>query len=96
MLSHTGRNGELTQVRWNNDDRSTMSHLSAHEVEEWYVYSISIWRCVVGVVADIACRVGMMLYVYGTSILRLLIRSIGFSYPRVLLSVSFHTIFSPL
>ena len=72
-----------------------MSHLSAHEVEEWYVYSISIWRCVVGVVADITYRVGMMLYVYGTSILRLLIRSIGFNYLRVLLSVSLYTIFSP-
>ncbi len=37
VLSHAGKNGELAQVRWNNDDRSTMSHLSANEVEEWCV-----------------------------------------------------------
>ncbi|EPS97660.1 hypothetical protein FOMPIDRAFT_1024946 [Fomitopsis schrenkii] len=28
--------GELTQVRWNNDDRSVMNHLEASVVEEWY------------------------------------------------------------
>lgn len=27
--------GELSQVRWNNDDRSTMNHLDPYEVEEW-------------------------------------------------------------
>ena len=27
--------GELVQVRWNNDDRSVMDHLSAAEMEEW-------------------------------------------------------------
>lgn len=27
--------GELAQVRWNNDDRSVMSHLEANVVEEW-------------------------------------------------------------
>lgn len=26
---------ELVQVRWNNDDRSVMSHLLPDEVEEW-------------------------------------------------------------
>lgn len=29
--------GELVQVRWNNDDRSVMDHLSATEMEEWCV-----------------------------------------------------------
>ncbi|GJE96209.1 trimethyllysine dioxygenase [Phanerochaete sordida] len=28
--------GALVQVRWNNDDRSTMHHLSAAEMGEWY------------------------------------------------------------
>ncbi|KAI0806098.1 hypothetical protein BC629DRAFT_1142532 [Irpex lacteus] len=43
VLSHAGKNGELAQVRWNNDDRSTMSHLSANEVEEWYD-AIRVWN----------------------------------------------------
>ncbi|KAH6909086.1 mitochondrial protein [Coprinopsis sp. MPI-PUGE-AT-0042] len=28
--------GQLTQVRWNNDDRSVMNHIPGHLVEEWY------------------------------------------------------------
>ena len=31
------RDGRLVSVRWNNDDRSTMDHLGAGEMEEWYV-----------------------------------------------------------
>jgi len=31
------------QVRWNNDDRSVMSHLLPDEVEEWY-QAIRIWN----------------------------------------------------
>ncbi|KAI0703815.1 mitochondrial protein [Cytidiella melzeri] len=42
VLSH-GEGGELTQVRWNNDDRSTMSHLNVAEVEEWYD-AIRVWN----------------------------------------------------
>ncbi|KAG1740383.1 Trimethyllysine dioxygenase [Suillus occidentalis] len=34
---------ELVQVRWNNDDRSVMSHLPPDEVEEWY-QAIKIWN----------------------------------------------------
>ncbi|KAG2347921.1 Trimethyllysine dioxygenase [Suillus weaverae] len=34
---------ELVQVRWNNDDRSVMSHLPPHEVEDWY-QAIKIWN----------------------------------------------------
>lgn len=34
---------ELVQVRWNNDDRSVMSHLLPDEVEEWY-QAIKIWN----------------------------------------------------
>lgn len=41
MLRHHG--DELVQVRWNNDDRSTMDHLSAGEVEEWYE-AIRLWH----------------------------------------------------
>lgn len=33
-------NGELVQVRWNNDDRSVMSKLAPEELEEWYVMSL--------------------------------------------------------
>ncbi|TFK72986.1 Trimethyllysine dioxygenase [Pluteus cervinus] len=36
VLSHEARTGLLSQVRWNNDDRSVMSHLDPHEVEAWY------------------------------------------------------------
>ncbi|KAI0346180.1 Trimethyllysine dioxygenase, partial [Trametopsis cervina] len=44
VLGHE-QDGELVQVRWNNDDRSTMSHLSAAEMDEWYVYdAIRVWH----------------------------------------------------
>jgi len=36
VLGHDTLTGELTQVRWNNDDRSVMSHLDPYLVEEWY------------------------------------------------------------
>lgn len=35
VLRHQGE--DLVQVRWNNDDRSVMDHLSATEMEEWCV-----------------------------------------------------------
>lgn len=35
VLRH--QEGELTQVRWNNDDRSVMNHLEPSVVEEWHV-----------------------------------------------------------
>ncbi|KAI5988739.1 Trimethyllysine dioxygenase [Pisolithus albus] len=35
-LQHDKITGELTQVRWNNDDRSVMSHLCPEVVEKWY------------------------------------------------------------
>ncbi|THH00098.1 hypothetical protein EW026_g2408 [Hermanssonia centrifuga] len=34
---------ELAQIRWNNDDRSVMDHLSASEVEEWY-QAVRLWH----------------------------------------------------
>ncbi|KAH9481695.1 Trimethyllysine dioxygenase [Psilocybe cubensis] len=42
VLTHTGQ-GELVQVRWNNDDRSVMRGLSADVVEEWYE-AIRLWN----------------------------------------------------
>ena len=36
-------NGELVQVRWNNDDRSVMSGLAPSELEEWYD-AIRLWN----------------------------------------------------
>ncbi|KAK7691147.1 hypothetical protein QCA50_006250 [Cerrena zonata] len=36
-------NGELVQVRWNNDDRSVMNGLSASELEEWYD-AVRLWN----------------------------------------------------
>lgn len=41
VLRHHG--DELVQVRWNNDDRSTMNHLTASEMEEWYD-AIRLWH----------------------------------------------------
>ena len=35
------RDGKLVSVRWNNDDRSTMDHLGAGEMEEWCVFLFS-------------------------------------------------------
>ncbi|KAK7044195.1 hypothetical protein VNI00_007915 [Paramarasmius palmivorus] len=35
VLSHDVRTGEIAQVRWNNDDRSAMRHLSGNDVEDW-------------------------------------------------------------
>lgn len=34
-LGHDRLTGELTQVRWNNDDRSVMNHLEPAVVEKW-------------------------------------------------------------
>lgn len=39
-MQHDKITGELTQVRWNNDDRSVMSHLRPEVVEKWYVASL--------------------------------------------------------
>ncbi|KAG5340375.1 hypothetical protein C0989_001969 [Termitomyces sp. Mn162] len=36
VLGHDPVTGELIQVRWNNDDRSVMSHLDPHLVDEWF------------------------------------------------------------
>ncbi|THH26991.1 hypothetical protein EUX98_g7196 [Antrodiella citrinella] len=36
-------NGELVQVRWNNDDRSVMNNLAPAELEEWYE-AIRLWH----------------------------------------------------
>lgn len=36
VLGHDAFTGELTQVRWNNDDRSVMNHLPPDLVEKWY------------------------------------------------------------
>lgn len=38
VLNHDSVTGELTQVRWNNDDRSVMNTLDPYLVEEWYVF----------------------------------------------------------
>ncbi|KAJ7056593.1 hypothetical protein C8F01DRAFT_1211296 [Mycena amicta] len=43
VLSHDPVSGDLTQVRWNNDHRSVMSHLEPQQVEEWYA-AIRIWH----------------------------------------------------
>ena len=37
VLNHDSITGDLTQVRWNNDDRSVMSSLDPYMVEEWYI-----------------------------------------------------------
>ncbi|TFK20727.1 mitochondrial protein [Coprinopsis marcescibilis] len=42
-LNHDRWSNELMQVRWNNDDRSVMSHLAPTEVEEWYE-AIRLWN----------------------------------------------------
>ncbi|KIP10456.1 hypothetical protein PHLGIDRAFT_84951 [Phlebiopsis gigantea 11061_1 CR5-6] len=34
---------ELVQIRWNNDDRSVMDHLTAAEMEEWY-NAVRLWH----------------------------------------------------
>jgi len=36
VLGHDPLTGEITQVRWNNDDRSVMNHLQPDLVEKWY------------------------------------------------------------
>jgi len=43
VLSHDELTGELTQVRWNNDDRSVMNHLDPALVEGWY-NAIRAWH----------------------------------------------------
>jgi trimethyllysine dioxygenase len=37
VLRHDPCTKELIQVRWNNDDRSVMSHIEPDLVEKWYV-----------------------------------------------------------
>lgn len=36
VLNHDMLSRDLSQVRWNNDDRSAMRHLSGNDVEDWY------------------------------------------------------------
>ncbi|KAL1733750.1 hypothetical protein EV714DRAFT_203618 [Schizophyllum commune] len=43
VLNHDRVSGALAQVRWNNDDRSTMSHLDPYIVEDWYA-AIRAWN----------------------------------------------------
>ncbi|EEB89684.1 hypothetical protein MPER_12193 [Moniliophthora perniciosa FA553] len=43
VLNHDALSGELFQVRWNNDDRSAMRHLSGNNVEDWY-NAIRTWH----------------------------------------------------
>ncbi|PFH53122.1 hypothetical protein AMATHDRAFT_1547 [Amanita thiersii Skay4041] len=43
VLRRDPSTGELFQVRWNNDDRSVMSHLEPHNVEKWYK-AIRAWH----------------------------------------------------
>lgn len=43
ILSHDPHTQELAQVRWNNDDRSVMSHLDPGVVEDWY-NAIRLWN----------------------------------------------------
>ncbi|KAJ7583631.1 mitochondrial protein [Mycena floridula] len=43
VLGHDPVNGELMQVRWNNDDRSVMNNLQPLEVDEWY-NAIRVWN----------------------------------------------------
>ena len=41
VLGHDPLTGELTQVRWNNDDRSVMNHLQPDLVEKWcFIYGL--------------------------------------------------------
>jgi len=47
-LQHDILTKELTQVRWNNDDRSVMSHLGPDLVEKWYVGRIDYLRVTAG------------------------------------------------
>ena len=37
LLTSDPITGNVVQVRYNNDDRSTMNNLDANSVEEWYV-----------------------------------------------------------
>lgn len=43
VLGHNPITQELIQVRWNNDDRSVMNHLSPDVVEKWYD-AIRLWN----------------------------------------------------
>ncbi len=43
VLTHDSFTNELTQVRWNNDDRSVMNHLDPLLVEDWYE-AIRMWH----------------------------------------------------
>ncbi|KAF5367109.1 hypothetical protein D9758_004034 [Tetrapyrgos nigripes] len=43
LLRHDSVTGQLSQVRWNNDDRSVMRHLPGNLVEDWY-NAIRTWH----------------------------------------------------
>ncbi|RXW23272.1 hypothetical protein EST38_g2573 [Candolleomyces aberdarensis] len=43
VFGHDKLTRDLTQVRWNNDNRSVMSHLEAGSVEKWYE-AIRLWN----------------------------------------------------
>jgi trimethyllysine dioxygenase len=44
VLTHHSVTGELVQVRWNNDDRSTMDHWQAPEDVDMFYKSIRLWK----------------------------------------------------
>lgn len=49
VLNHDPVTGALTQVRWNNDDRSVMNALDPYLVEEWYanVHMVHVHRILI-------------------------------------------------
>lgn len=55
VLGHDTITRELTQVRWNNDDRSVMNHLEPESVMKWYVSVYGIVAELV-LILDISCR----------------------------------------
>ncbi|KAL0577643.1 hypothetical protein V5O48_004332 [Marasmius crinis-equi] len=43
IINHDPLSGNISQVRWNNDDRSSMKQLKAGDVEDWY-NAIRTWH----------------------------------------------------
>ena len=80
VLGHDPLTGELTQVRWNNDDRSVMNHLQPDLVEKWcFIYGLFIFRFQYNIKCFFLI-LGTTLFEHGTSALKVQTPNFGYSF----------------
>ena len=79
VLGHDPLTGELTQVRWNNDDRSVMNHLQPDLVEKWcFIWFYTLF--VLNLTLTAFFILGTTLFEHGTSALKVQTPNFGYSF----------------